>query len=358
MNWQSVINQAATGNPEPPFKVERTKTEWAALLTPEAYRVTRNQGTEMAFSGAYCSAHQPGLYACVGCGQVLFDSRRKYESETGWPSFDEPAEPESLAYFADPAKPKERVEVCCNTCDAHLGHVFPDGPKSTTGLRFCINSAALLLLPERPLEQFNLQIDQMLQGERRAAPYTLLFVFRMDCPGCFLYGLNEAAAVHAAFDPGELEVLGLCTEFGAFDPEIHQKLADFLKNGQMAQAVEDAFEAHGAKPDVVMPGFPVGLDRISTPEDFLHGDTLQWFYSLNPNYPLLSAEDIQNIVRQANLHYRQLPMVAHTFSLNFMRGTPAFVLLNARGEKIADWLGFMGGTALVHQIQLLLKNMR
>lgn len=142
MKWNDVLKYADTGSPQPPGRVEKTDEEWKKILTPDEFFITRKKGTERAFSGEYCEAHEPGLYACRCCGTVLFDSRTKFESGTGWPSFAEPVEPNVIKYTKDVSYGMVRVEVECNVCDCHLGHVFPDGPQPT-GLRFCINSASI-----------------------------------------------------------------------------------------------------------------------------------------------------------------------------------------------------------------------
>lgn len=130
-------------NPLPPDKkVAKPKVEWKTMLTPEQFHVTREHGTEQAWTGEYCEAHAPGIYACVCCGTELFDSTTKFESGTGWPSFTKPVKDNVIAYKKDTSWGMTRIEVLCNVCDAHLGHVFPDGP-APSGLRFCINSASL-----------------------------------------------------------------------------------------------------------------------------------------------------------------------------------------------------------------------
>lgn len=138
-----MLDYASKGNPEPPRRVEKTEAEWKALLSPEEYYVTRQKGTERAFVGEYCQSHDPGLYGCRCCGTPLFDSTVKFESGTGWPSFTEPVSQDAIKYEQDTSYGMRRVEVMCNVCDGHLGHVFPDGPPPS-GLRFCINSISIL----------------------------------------------------------------------------------------------------------------------------------------------------------------------------------------------------------------------
>jgi len=146
LTWKDVIHQS-THPLKPERRVEKTDAEWRQQLTPEQYRITRQHGTERAFTGEYCEAHDPGLYACACCGTPAYDSRTKFESGTGWPSFHEPVKPEAVQYRKDTSFGMIRVEVLCNVCDAHQGHVFPDGPPPS-GLRYCINSAAIRLVSE------------------------------------------------------------------------------------------------------------------------------------------------------------------------------------------------------------------
>ncbi len=122
----------------------KTNEEWKRDLTPEQYRVTREKGTEAPFTGEYCHTKDPGIYHCSNCGEVLFSSEHKYDSGSGWPSFDAPEKVESVEMIADENQGMRRTEVVCHRCGAHLGHVFDDGPV-TTGKRFCINSASLKL---------------------------------------------------------------------------------------------------------------------------------------------------------------------------------------------------------------------
>lgn len=145
MKWLDVLKYARDGSPAPDKRVEKSDAEWQQQLTPEQFYITRKKGTERAFTGEYCEAHDPGLYACRCCGTLLFDSFEKFESGTGWPSFTIPVKDNVIKYEQDTTFGMTRVEVMCNVCDGHLGHVFPDGPPPT-GLRFCINSASIKLV--------------------------------------------------------------------------------------------------------------------------------------------------------------------------------------------------------------------
>jgi peptide-methionine (R)-S-oxide reductase len=125
------------------MRVKKTEAEWRAELSPEQYAVTREKGTERAFTGKYWDCHDAGVYRCACCGAELFSSEDKFDSGSGWPSFTKPADGETVAEEVDRSHGMARTEVHCADCGAHLGHVFPDGPRDRGGLRYCINSASL-----------------------------------------------------------------------------------------------------------------------------------------------------------------------------------------------------------------------
>jgi methionine-R-sulfoxide reductase len=144
LKWIDVIRLSTKGNLTPPQRIEKSDMEWKKILTDEQFQIARLKGTERAFTGEYCEAHTPGLYACVCCNTLLFDSTVKFESGTGWPSFTQAVQENVIKYHKDSSYGMVRVEVMCNVCDGHLGHVFPDGPEPS-GLRYCINSASIKL---------------------------------------------------------------------------------------------------------------------------------------------------------------------------------------------------------------------
>jgi peptide-methionine (R)-S-oxide reductase len=129
-------------------KVKKSEQEWRSELTPEQYEVVRNKGTEAPFTSELNDVKDPGTFVCVACGQPLFDTENKFDSGTGWPSFDRPMGDENVETAPDNSLFMRRTEVLCSRCDAHLGHVFDDGPADTTGQRFCINGCALEFKPE------------------------------------------------------------------------------------------------------------------------------------------------------------------------------------------------------------------
>ena len=147
IDWNKVIKYTNNGNPTPDKQVKKTEEEWKNILTPEQFRITRKKGTEIAGSGAFCSTHNAGKYRCICCGTLLFDSTIKFESESGWPSFTQPIKENAIKYHKDRSRGMIRIEIICNTCGGHLGHVFPDGP-APHGLRYCVNSESIQLIKE------------------------------------------------------------------------------------------------------------------------------------------------------------------------------------------------------------------
>jgi peptide-methionine (R)-S-oxide reductase len=144
LTWKEVINFSVKGNPIPDNRVEKSNAEWKVLLTEEQYRITRQKGTERPFTGELCSIYEQGQYNCICCNTPLFDSTIKFDSHSGWPSFTQPIKENAIQYHKDVTMGMIRVEVLCNTCDSHLGHIFPDGP-APSGLRYCINSVSMKL---------------------------------------------------------------------------------------------------------------------------------------------------------------------------------------------------------------------
>lgn len=147
LSWSDVTGFAINGNPPPPRRVEKTEAQWRERLNEEQFRITRLKGTERAHSSDMCRSFEPGRYQCLCCDTLLFDAGSKYESHSGWPSFTHPVIPGAIAYHQDHHHSMRRIETTCNVCDAHLGHVFPDGPEPG-GLRFCINAVALKKIEE------------------------------------------------------------------------------------------------------------------------------------------------------------------------------------------------------------------
>ena len=142
INWNNLIAFAKNGNPKPDKRVEKAPEQWKEILTDEQFRVTRLKGTERPHSSELCSLFEPGIYGCVCCDTLLFDANEKFESGTGWPSFTQPINENAVAYIKDVSSGMIRIEAVCNSCDAHLGHVFPDGPEPS-GSRYCMNAVSL-----------------------------------------------------------------------------------------------------------------------------------------------------------------------------------------------------------------------
>lgn len=142
LTWKKIEDFVKYGVRAPENKVIKTEKEWRKLLSDDVFFITRQSGTEHAFSSEMCSLFEPVIYACACCGTLLFDGSEKFDSHSGWPSFTQPLKENAIVYTADTTHMMTRIEVTCNCCDAHLGHVFPDGPEPS-GLRYCINSLSL-----------------------------------------------------------------------------------------------------------------------------------------------------------------------------------------------------------------------
>jgi peptide-methionine (R)-S-oxide reductase len=140
-------------NPDKIVKIHRSEEEWKKILTPEQYRIMRTAATEIACSGAYWQNHEDGVYRCAACGLDIFDSRDKFESHTGWPSFTRPVAAKNVEEREDRSFGLVRTEILCARCDGHLGHVFQDGPADRGGLRYCLNSGALAFVPRAQVEK-------------------------------------------------------------------------------------------------------------------------------------------------------------------------------------------------------------
>lgn len=144
LTWKEIMSFAVNGNPIPERTIQKTETQWREQLTPEQFRITRQKGTEAPYTGALCSHFEAGVYNCICCNSKLFDSTIKFESKSGWPSFTQPIQKNAIKYHKDSTFGMIRVEILCNVCDAHLGHVFPDGPEPS-GLRYCVNSESITI---------------------------------------------------------------------------------------------------------------------------------------------------------------------------------------------------------------------
>ena len=194
LQWIGVLKYANNGNPTPDRKVNKTEEEWERILSPEVFRITRKKGTERAHSSNMCRVFEPGVYACACCQTELFDSHEKFESGSGWPSFTQPIKENAIAYHKDRGFGMYRIETVCNVCDAHLGHVFQDGPMPS-GLRYCINALALSKIEPK--------IREMNSTEKLKKAYI--------AGGCF-WGMEELFRTQPGIKDTEVGYIGGANE--------------------------------------------------------------------------------------------------------------------------------------------------
>lgn len=159
LRWNDIMRYVVRGNETAPRRMERTEEEWKSILTEEEFYITRLKGTEKANKNESCTVFETGSYACKCCGILLFDATEKFNSGTGWPSFTEAINRTHIAYHKDKSFGMTRVELSCNICDAHLGHVFPDGPENN-GLRYCVNALSLRKVSNNKLSKGSCGIDR------------------------------------------------------------------------------------------------------------------------------------------------------------------------------------------------------
>ncbi len=217
LNWKNVLKFASDGNLEPDRTVSKTEEEWRDLLTPVQFQITRLKGTEHAFSSGMCELFEPGKYNCVCCNTTLFDSTEKFESGSGWPSFTQPIAENAIAYHDDSSHGMTRVEVTCNTCGAHQGHVFPDGPEPS-GLRYCVNAISMI----------------KVENDSKSAPKTNLTTFGGGCFWCteaLFQQLRGVVRVTSGYAGGEVE-----------DPDYHQVCSGTTGHAEVIQIEYDPGE--------------------------------------------------------------------------------------------------------------------
>lgn len=301
--WDDILKLSAEKNGDPPRRLEKTDEEWKAQLSPEEYQVTRQKGTELPFSSDSCAIFEPGIYNCLCCETPLFDASEKFDSGTGWPSFTQVLDGNSVAYEIDNSRGRMRVEVLCNVCDAHLGHVFPDGPEPS-GLRYCMNAVALKKAKTGQKQAVfgggcfwcTEAVFQNLEGVLEVASgYAGGDVENPDYRSVCSGNTGHAEVIRIIYDPEKISYADLLrVHFGTHDPTtLNRQGADtgtqyrsviFYENAEERELAESILDEtqEFLDDDVV-----TEIEELDT--FFLAENEHQNFYADNPNQPYCAA---------------------------------------------------------------------